>query len=102
MTHMSTTPATSTAKPAGLESQRRRLLYQSLYTGTKETDLLLAAFARECLPTLDATGLASYEALLGLGDHVIWRLVAKNETPPPELDPTALNALLAFVKKQAK
>lgn len=62
---------------------------------------MLAAFARACLPDMDADGLASYEALLALGDDTIWRIVAKGETPPPDLDHTALDALLNFMRNRA-
>ena len=85
---------------SSLDQKRRRLLYQSRYTSTKQTDLMLGEFATTHLPDMDPAALASYEALLNLGDDAIWRMVAEGESPPPELDTTALNALLRFIKRK--
>ena len=42
----------------------RRLIYQSSYTGMKETDLLLGRFAQDHLAALSDQELGQYEALL--------------------------------------
>ncbi|MGG2362470.1 succinate dehydrogenase assembly factor 2, partial [Salmonella enterica] len=43
-----------------LEARRKRLIYRSLYTGMKETDLLLGAFARAHLPGFGSDELDQY------------------------------------------
>ena len=49
----------------------RRLIYQSTYTGTRETDLLLGQFANKYLVILEDQQLDDYEALLAQGDQNI-------------------------------
>ena len=95
--------ANDSARPSpclSLEARRRRLRYQSCYTSRRETDILLAGFVRECLPDMDAAGVASYEALLRLGDLAIWRMLAYGESPPAHLDRTALDALTAYMQNR--
>ena len=43
--------------PEPLEIRRKRLIHRSLYTGMKETDLLLGAFARQHVPGFAAAEL---------------------------------------------
>jgi antitoxin CptB len=50
--------------PEPLEIRRKRLIHHSLYTGMKETDLLLGAFARRHVPGFSAAELDEYERLL--------------------------------------
>lgn len=78
----------------------KRLIYQSGYTGGRETDAILGSFARTVLPGLDDAGLDSYEALLALGDRAIWGIVSGMMEAPPGLDRRALDALLAHVRRQ--
>ena len=65
----------------------RRLIYQSCYTGTRET-----------LPEMDAAELESYEALLELGDPAIWAVISGQLDVPANLDTKALDLLIAHVK----
>ena len=76
----------------------RRLIYQSCYTGTRETDTLLCGFAKEKLPEMDAAELESYEALLELGDPAIWAVISGQLDVPANLDTKALDLLIAHVK----
>ena len=66
------------------ETRLRRLRYQSSYTGMKETDLLLGAFAKTHLAGLSDSELSEYEALLDAGDGQIYQWASGNE-PVPEL-----------------
>jgi len=66
-----------------LETRRRRLIYRSSYTGMKETDLLLGAFARAHLPAMTEAQVAQYEALLATQsdpDIYAWA-IGKREVP---------------------
>lgn len=55
-----------------LEHRRKRLIYRSQYTGMKETDLLLGAFARHFVPAFTSEQLDRYEALLAEADPDIF------------------------------
>ena len=73
----------------------RRLIYQSSYTGMKETDLLLGRFAQDHLAGLSDQELDDYEALLEAGDGQIYLWASGNETVPPRYD----TAVLELIKK---
>ncbi|MGB2159995.1 MAG: succinate dehydrogenase assembly factor 2, partial [Candidatus Puniceispirillaceae bacterium] len=73
----------------------RRLIYQSSYTGMKETDLLLGRFAQDHLAGLDDEALDHYEALLAAGDGQIYLWVSGAEPVPPHHD----TAVLELIKK---
>ncbi len=82
-----------------LEARRKRLIHRSLYTGMKETDLLLGAFARAHVPAFSADQLERYERLLdapdpdvfdwatgraavpGAHDHDVFRLLRNFKVP---------------------
>lgn len=55
-----------------LEQRRKRLIYRSQYSGMKETDLLLGAFARRFVPQFTPEQLDRYEALLAEADPDIF------------------------------
>ena len=60
----------------------RRLKYQAIYTGMKETDLLLGHFAKTHLESLSDQQLDDFEALLDAGDDRIHAWVMGNEPVP--------------------
>lgn len=64
----------------------RRLIYQSTYTGTRETDLLLGQFANKYLVILEDQQLDDYEALLAQGDQNILAWVRGDLKIPANLD----------------
>jgi succinate dehydrogenase flavin-adding protein (antitoxin of CptAB toxin-antitoxin module) len=64
------------------ETRLRRLVYQSSYTGMKETDLLLGRFAKLHLPQLSDDELGQYEALLDAGDDRIYAWAVAGEPAP--------------------
>ena len=64
------------------ETRLRRLVYQSSYTGMKETDLLLGRFAKLHLHGLTDDELGQYEALLDAGDDRIYAWVVAGEPAP--------------------
>lgn len=75
-------PDQDVAAMAALEKRRKQLIYRSAYTGTKETDLILGAFARAHLTTFSHAQLDTYEALLEAGDPAIYRWASGQETVP--------------------
>ena len=55
-----------------IDERRKRLIHRSRYTGMKETDLLLGAFAVQHVPHFSATELDAYERLLAEPDPDIF------------------------------
>lgn len=79
-----------------LETRRKRLLYQSGHRGTKESDLLLGAFAAAHLNGFDAGQLARYEALLDEDDGDLFDWMTGRAAPPEEKKSDVLGLLLRF------
>ena len=59
----------------GLSERRKRLVYRSAYTGTKETDLLLGYFAAHHIETLSEEQLNEYENLLKIEDPRLYTII---------------------------
>ena len=78
------------------ETRLRRLVYQSSYTGMKETDLLLGRFAKLHLHVLTDDELGQYEALLDAGDDRIYAWVVAGEPAPQMHDNRVLNLIKEF------
>lgn len=83
------------------ENRIRRLIYRSSYTGTKETDKLLGAFARESLSDFSDADLTHYEDLLDVGDPIIWSWVSGQADVPANIDNPALHQLMAWCQKRS-
>lgn len=81
---------------AELSERRKRLLYRSSYTGTKETDLLLGAFARKHLASLTETQLETYETLLGIEDPRLYKWISGMEEAPAEYKTDVLELIRDF------
>jgi antitoxin CptB len=80
----------------GLSERRKKLLYRSAYTGTKETDLLLGAFARRHLATLTEAQLDTYETLLKIEDPRLYKWISGMEEAPPEYRTDVLDMIRDF------
>ena len=78
------------------ENRIRRLIYQSSYTGTRETDLLLGQFANRYLDKLEDQQLDDYEALLAQGDQNILAWVRGDLKIPANLDSTVFSLVKDF------
>ncbi|MEX0502406.1 succinate dehydrogenase assembly factor 2 [Alphaproteobacteria bacterium LSUCC0719] len=74
----------------------RRLVYQSSYTGMKETDLLLGRFAADHLAGLSDDDLDLYEDLLDAGDGQIYLWVSGTEVVPARYDTAVLELIKEF------
>ena len=79
-----------------IDARRKRLYYRSAYTGTKETDVLLGAFAQRHLGELDEQQLDDYEKLLEIDDPRLYKWITAQETPPAEYDTPVLRLIQAF------
>ncbi len=78
------------------DNRIRRLIYQSCYTGTRETDLLLGQFANKYLITLEDQQLDEYEALMSQGDQNILTWVRGDTKIPANLDGTVFSLIKDF------
>jgi len=76
--------------------RRKRLIHRSVYTGMKETDILLGAFARQHVPGFSEAELAEYEALLEAGDPHILDWALGRVAPPEAFDTGVMNLLINF------
>jgi len=80
-----------------IEIRRKRLFHRSLYTGMKETDVLLGTFAQAHLRDFDDAMLDQYEALLGTNaDPQIYAWAIGQEPVPPEHDTPVMRLLQAY------
>jgi antitoxin CptB len=79
-----------------LNDRRKRLKYRSSYTGTKETDVLLGAFAARHLETLDERQLGEYERLLEIDDPRLYIWISGREDAPEEYDTDVLRLIKDF------
>lgn len=78
--------------------RRKRLIHRSLYTGMKETDLLLGGFARKHLLDFSDEELDTYEALLEAGDPNIYVWAVGREEVPPEFQTNVMALLQEFTR----
>lgn len=80
-----------------IDIRRKRLIHRSRYTGMKETDLLLGAFASRHVPEFDAAQLDQYEALLATNeDPRIYAWAIGRDPVPAEFDTPVMRLLQAF------
>ncbi|HKT19092.1 MAG TPA: succinate dehydrogenase assembly factor 2 [Stellaceae bacterium] len=79
-----------------METRKKRLLYQSGHRGTKESDLLLGAFAAAHLHAFDAAQLDRFEALLAEDDGDLFDWISGRAVPPHEKMSDVLHLLLRF------
>ncbi|MGH7036237.1 MAG: succinate dehydrogenase assembly factor 2 [Stellaceae bacterium] len=79
-----------------METRKKRLLYQSGHRGTKESDLLLGAFAAAHLQVFDAAQLERFEALLAEDDGDLFDWISGRAAPPDEKMSDVLRLLLRF------
>ena len=79
-----------------LADRRKKLVYRSAYTGTKETDLLLGNFARRHMATLTERQLDTYEALLEIEDPRLYKWITGMEVAPVEYQSDVLDLIRDF------
>lgn len=78
------------------EIRRKRLIHRSLYTGMKETDLLLGAFAQRYVPGFDAAQLDQYEQLLEETDVDLFDWATGRQAVPPRCQNAVMRLLQNF------
>ena len=81
-----------------LDKQRKRLQFRSIRRGTKESDLVIGAFAEANLSQMNARQLDQFEALLERNDPDVLSWIIGLVDPPTEFDNEVLDALRNFNK----
>ena len=72
----------------------KRLLYRSVYTGTKETDVFLGKFAQSQLSHLSIELLDQYESLVENSDPDLFMWISGQKTVPERWD----NEIMVLLK----
>jgi|TARA_R100000005_G_scaffold96642_2_gene85454 succinate dehydrogenase flavin-adding protein (antitoxin of CptAB toxin-antitoxin module) len=80
--------------------RRKRLIHRSLYTGMKETDLLLGGFAHKYVHDFTSTELDIYEALLEAGDPNIYVWAVGREEVPAEHCSSVMDKLQEYGRNE--
>ncbi len=83
--------------PSPREVRLKRLAYRSKYTGTKETDTLLASFVDRHLAHLTPQQLDQYEALIENSDPDLYMWISGQKPIPKQWDNEVM-ALLRSVR----
>ena len=78
------------------ENRLKRLRYRSKYTGTKETDAMLGAFAERHLDDLPDHLLDQYEALLENDDPDLYQWITGQRPVPAARDDEIMAMLKNF------
>lgn len=78
------------------DNRIKRLIYRSIYTGTKETDLLLGTFARRNLPNFDDELLDAYEALIENSDPDLYMWISGRKPVPDAWNGPIMHLLQDF------
>lgn len=78
------------------ENRIKRLVYRSNYTGTRETDLLLGAFARRHLDRFDDGLIDEYEALIENSDPDLYMWISGRKPVPAAWDGEVMRLLQDF------
>lgn len=79
-----------------IETRRKRLIHRSRYTGMKETDLLLGAFAQRYVPGFDAVELDQYERLLEETDVDLFDWATGRQPVPQHCESPVMTLLKNF------
>jgi succinate dehydrogenase flavin-adding protein (antitoxin of CptAB toxin-antitoxin module) len=88
--------STAPSENEPIEIRRKRLIHRSLYTGMKETDLLLGAFAQRYVPGFDAAQLDQYEQLLEETDVDLFDWATGRQPVPPHCQNAVMRLLQNF------
>lgn len=79
----------TTVSSADLDARRRRALFRAWHRGMREMDLVLGRFADAEIARLNESELATFEALLEVGDTELFKWLT-GEIPIPKTHDTPL------------
>lgn len=81
---------------AGLDEQRRRLLFRSWRRGTREMDLILGRFAEAAIGDLTAAEIVEFERLADVPDAELYSWLTGSRPVPADYDLTVFRRLRDF------
>jgi antitoxin CptB len=81
-----------------LDTRRKRLLFQSIYRGTKEADYLVGGFARAHLGAMTEAQLDQFEPMLSLEDVDLVAWMTGRVPPPAEIDHDVMGLMKSFAQ----
>ncbi len=84
------------------ETRLKRLLYQSLHRGCKETDMILGNFASQYLHTLSDDQIDVYENFINEKDWDIYAWVVGSASLPDEYDNKVIKMIINFWQQPIK
>jgi antitoxin CptB len=79
-----------------MDARLKRLIYQASYRGTREADLVLGRFARECLPDLGDDAWTAFEALIDAPDNDLMDWISGRVEAPAAFQGPVLDLLINF------
>jgi len=79
-----------------MENLKKKLLYQSMHRGCKETDLVLGEFAAQHLKDMNEHDLKIYEQILAIPDVDIYDYIVHKVDVPDHLKSNVMSLLLNF------
>lgn len=85
-------------KVAGLDNQRKRLLYRSAHRGMKEMDVLLGGYANEHLDFMSASDLQEFESLMDESDNDLMNWILEREQVPDDRNSAILRKIIDYKK----
>ncbi len=74
-------------------ARRKRLLFQSMRRGMRESDLILGEFTRRYIDRLSGQQLDRFEALLARSDPELMAWISGAEAVPPDCDHDVMKLL---------
>ena len=88
-----------TRTSAGLDSRRKRLLFQAWHRGMREMDLLLGRFADSKIESMTGSELDRFEALMGWPDPEVFAWICGDAPIPDEVDAVLVRRIADFQKE---
>jgi len=85
-----------TRSSAGLNAERKRLLFRSWHRGIKEMDLVLGSFADAHIGELSDEEIKEYADFISLSDHDMFKWLSGAGPVPPEHDTPMYRKILEF------
>ena len=84
-----------------IDQLKKKIIYRSIYRGTKEMDKLLGAFTKKYINELDKEDLFDLEKLLNIDDDNLYKYF-KNQITDIEFEDNNVNSLFKNFKYTGK
>ena len=85
---------------AGLDPQRKRLLFRAWHRGMREMDYVLGSFANEAIADMDDDQLADFENLMQVPDPDMYKWLSGTAEVPPNWNNEVVRRIRQFHNTQ--